>query len=247
MKVFCTILLLACSVCASADQSVAVEWAHTSDRLSNGSPDWRSDELRLSTQLAPRHTLDGTLRTTRRFGLEDTQIEVNYGLPLSSRLTASLNAGGSSSHRVLPRSDLSAGVHYEFAPGWLVNASAGNAEYDQASVTKATLGFEHYFAAFRWAATWRPARAVGTLAQGGDLRVDYYFNDVDTFGITLASGEEASNIGARGVVVSSVRSAALTGRLGIGRGWLLRYGVERVKQGDFYDRTGVRLGAQHAF
>jgi len=232
---------------AFAETGPAIEWIQSSDRLSNGSPNWRSEELRLSTQLAARSPVDATLRHASRFGLTDSQIEFNLGFPLSQKLSGALSATDSSTHRFLPKSDLGASLQYEIAPAWLINGGASRTEYDKASITKAMIGVEHYFSAFRAALAWRPSRADGVAANGADLRLDYYYGDLDFVGVQAASGKEAANIDGRGVVVSSVRSAGVTGRHGLNRNWTLRYAVERVKQGDFYNRTGIRLGAQYAF
>lgn len=240
-------LLLIASAPAFAETGTTLEWLQSADRLSNGSPNWHNEELRLSSQLAPRQNVDGSIRHTERFGLSDTQVEINYAFPMMPGLTSAVTATYSATHRVLPKSDLGASLQYEFAPAWLVNVGAKTTEYSDASVDKLSLGVEHYFSSFRCALGWQPTRAVGITAHGGDARLDYYYNDKDFVGILVAAGQEASNPDGRNVVVSSVRTAALVGRHGLNRNWLLRYGIERVKQGDFYHRTGIRLGAQYAF
>lgn len=247
MRLVHALLLLAASAPALAQTGTALEWMQSADRLSNDSPNWRSEELRLSSQLAPRQSVDGSIRHTERFGLSDTQVEINYAFPVAPGLTSAVTATHSTTHRVLPKSDLGASLQYEFAPAWLVNVGAKKTEYTDASVDKLSLGIEHYFSSFRWSLGWQPTRAVGMTAHGGDARLDYYYGDKDSVGILVAAGKEASNPDGRDVVVSSVRTAALVGRHGLNRNWLLRYGIERVKQGDFYHRTGIRLGAQYAF
>lgn len=247
MKVICTVTLIVFLVPAFAETVPAIEWSQSSDRLSNGGTSWHSEELRLSSQIALRHQIGGTLRQASRFGLADRQIEINYAFPLTGRLTGAATASGSSTHRFLPKSDFGASLQYEIAPAWLLNAGAVQSEYDKASVTKAVLGVEHYFSALRVALGWRPSRAEGVMANGADVRVDYYYGDLDFIGLQAASGREAANIDGRGVTVSAVRSAAIIGRHGLTRNWTIRYGIEKVKQGDFYNRTGVRLGAQYAF
>lgn len=247
MKLLCAVVFAGVLLPAFAQTGPAIEWIESADRLSNGSANWHGEELRLSTQIAPRNSIDGTLRQASRFGLADTQLEVNYAFPLSARLTGAVTASGSTSHRFLPKGDLGASLQYEVAPSWLIHAAAGTTEYDNASVKKATLGVEHYFSAFRAAVAWRPSRADGVPANGAEMRLDYYYGDLDFIGFQAASGREAANVDGRGVIVSSIRSAGLTGRHGLTRSWTIRYGVERVKQGDFYNRTGVRLGAQYAF
>jgi len=247
MKTACAVALLFVLTPVYGEAGPTIEWIQSSDHLSNGSSNWHSEELRASTQIAPRNSVDGTLRQTNRFGLSDSQIEINYAFPLSKLLTGLVTVSDSTTHRVLPKTNFGASLQYEFAPAWLFNAGTSRTNYDNASVNKAALGIEHYFSAFRLAVNWRPTRLEGVSANGEDVRLDYYYGDVNYVGIQVATGQEAANVGTRGVSVSSVRSAALTGRHELSRNWKLRYGVERVKQGDFYNRTGVRLGAQYAF
>ncbi|MFA7279935.1 MAG: YaiO family outer membrane beta-barrel protein [Sterolibacterium sp.] len=247
MKSACAVALLFVLTPAHGESGPALEWIQSGDHLSNGARNWYSEELRASTQIAPRNSIDGTLRHTNRFGLSDSQIELNYAFPLTKKLTGLIAFSDSTTHRVLPKTDLGASLQYEFVPAWLFNVGASRTEYVNASVNKATFGIEHYFSAFRLAVNWRPTRLEGVSANGEDVRLDYYYGDVNYVGIQLTTGREAANIDTRGVSVSSVRSAALTGRHALNRNWKLRYGFERVKQGDFYNRTGVRLGAQYAF
>lgn len=247
MKFICAVASMIVLTPAFAATGPAIEWMQSGDRLSNGGADWHSEELRLSAQLAARNSMDAAFRHASRFGLTDSQIELNLAFPLSQKLSGALTASTSTTHRFLPKTDLGANLQYEIAPSWLINGGSGRTEYDKTSVTKAMVGVEHYFSAFRAAVTWRPSRADGVAADGADIRLDYYYGDFDFIGVQAASGKEAANIDGRGVVVSSVQSTGVTGRHGLTRNWTLRYGVERVKQGDFYNRTGIRLGAQYAF
>lgn len=232
---------------AYAQTGPAIEWVQSGDRLSNGGPNWHGEELHLSAQLAPRNKIDGTLRRARRFDLSDSQVEINVAFPLSGAASALLSANGSASHRFLPKSDLGAGLQYELAPAWLLNAGAGQTEYDNSSITKANFAIEHYFSSFRLVLGWKPSRAEGVPANGADIRLDYYYGDRDFVGLQSASGREATNVDGRKVIVSSVRSAAINGRHGLSPHWMLRYGMEKVKQGNIYNRTGIHLGAQYVF
>ncbi len=248
MKIVCTAAaLLAVLAPVQAEAGPTLEWVQSSDHLSKGSPNWHSEELRLATKTSPRNQIDGTLRQTNRFGLSDNQVEINYAFPLAKQLTGLVMLSGSTTHRVLPKTDLGASLQYEFLPTWWLNVGVNRTEYNNASISKAALNIEHYFSSFRWVVGWRPTRVDGVSANGGEMRLDYYYSDADFVGFQVAAGHEAANIGTRGVLVSSVRSAALVGRHELSRSWKLRYGLERVKQGEFYNRTGLRIGAQYAF
>jgi YaiO family outer membrane protein len=224
-----------------------VELAGSSEHLSNGSPNWQGIDVQLTHQIAERHLVAAALRETRRFGLSDTQLEVAYSLPLTQKLTGILEAGASPTHRVLPRKSQGATLQYEFAPAWLIHLGGKNTRYENDSVNQGTLMLEHYFSSFRLAAVWHPTRAFGATVHGGELRVDYYYGDHDSVGISVAAGEEAAAIDQRGVVISDVRAVGISGRHWMSPDWALRYDLGNIRQGDFYTRNGVRLGVQYAF
>ena len=104
---------------------VQAELAAESSRLSNGSPDWRALSLRVARTRGPRQVQELTLTDSSRFGLKDQQISGLMATPLSERLTASLGAQASPSHRVLARHGADGNLQYEFAPAWLLHTAVG--------------------------------------------------------------------------------------------------------------------------
>ena len=96
--------MLALSAATFADVPITqtlVELSAETSQLNNSNPDWHSELLRVARKLGQRDVKELTLTQTRRFDLADQQISGLYVTPLSDKLTASVGANISPSHRVL--------------------------------------------------------------------------------------------------------------------------------------------------
>lgn len=215
--------------------------------LSNGAPDWRALTLQLGRHWSQRQLLELELTETRRFGLKDTEVALSGAVPLGDKLTASGRIAHSPTHRVLARGSASAGLQYEFRRAWLLHGALKHTRYDATDVDQATLMLEHYFGNWSAAAAVHANRAFGERTHGGELRLAWYYGDASSLGLYLASGEEAGQVGPTAIALSRVHSVALAGQHRLAPAWALRYGAHRVRQGDFYTRTGVSLGVQVSF
>ena len=231
----------------TADRPTTLEVAHERASLSNGQTEWRETSLQIGHRYAPRQAAGLALRQTRRFGLDDTAIDLSGSQPLGERLTLSLEASASPTHRVLAKSALGASLQYEFAPAWLLHTGFKNTRYDNANVNQGLLMLERYVSSFSGSIAWRPVSALGTHAHGYELRGNYYYSDKSLVGLILASGQEATTVSSQTVALADVRSMALVGRHWVRDDWAVTYAISRTRQGSFYDRNGVRLGVQYAF
>ena len=244
------VVSLATAMPAIADTAVAqpqVELSAESSRLSNGSPDWQELSLRINQQRGQRNVKELTLTQTSRFGLDDQQISGLYVNPLTDQLTAMLAANISPSHRVLARYGVNGALQYEFAPAWLVHAGLASKRYDSVNVNQASLMLEHYFSSFSASAAWRPVRALGVSSSSTELRGYYYYRDTSYIGVIVSTGQEATSVNASTVLLTDVRATALLGRHWLSRQWAINYAVTSTRQGSFYNRNSVRLGAQYLF
>ena len=235
---------------AAADNTAAqtsVELSGEVFRLSNDTPDWRAQSARITYKHGPRDVREVTLTRTSRFGLTDQQIGGVYSMPSGDRLTATLAANFSPSHRVLARHGVDASLQYEFAPAWLLHGGLGNNRYDQVNVNQGRLALEHYFSSFSVVAAWRPVRAFGVDTASSEFRANYYYADHSFVGVSVSHGREATFVNAGSVVLANVRSAALTGRHELPRHWAIRYALTHTRQGDFHSRDGVQLGVEYRF
>ena len=230
---------------AAATETLARVTA-ASENISNGSPDWREYAAGLQWRFAPRQVLDLAAADVHRFGLHDSQFGASYSLPLSSSLTATVDANASPTHRVLARHALGAALQYEVARGWLLHGGARSTRYDAATVNGFQAAVEHYFSSYSMLLGWRPTRAFGETAHGLELRTSYFYGERNSLGLIAAGGQEAASVPG-GVVLTDVRSLALVGRHWIAPRWALSYGASYARQGDLYTSKGLNAGLQYAF
>jgi YaiO family outer membrane protein len=146
-----------------------------------------------------------------------------------------------------PREAGCAAIQYEFAPAWLLHGGFKTTTYDNTTVYQGLVRLKRYVSSFSWSVAWRPTQALGTDAQGVELRGSYYYGDKNVVGLSLAAGREAAAVGNQRVVLADVRTVALTGRHWFDPAWALTYALERTRQGTFYSRSGIRLGVQYSF
>jgi YaiO family outer membrane protein len=217
------------------------------NRLDHALPAWDELTLRLSRQLRRRELAEVALTQARRFGQTDSQLEASYLRPFGPRLTASVQLTLSPEHRFLARNSIEAGAQYEFMPAWLLHGRLRHTRYDNASVDQATLMLERYVGDYSASLAWRPVRALGTNADGFELRANRYYGDDSYVGLIASSGDEATPLGGGAVALAGVRSLALVGRHRLQAGWSLTYALSRTRQGSFYSRTGLGAGVQHDF
>jgi YaiO family outer membrane protein len=226
---------------------IQAEVAAESSRLSNDSPDWRALSLRVARTRGPRQVQELTLTDSSRFGLKDQQIGALIALPLAERLTATLDAQVSPSHRVLARHGVGGNLQYEFAPAWLLHTGVGFKRFNDARVTQGSVMIEHYFSSFSAAAAWKPVSALGTHSTSTEVRAAWYYGDASSLALVLSRGDEATAVAASRVELADVRSLAVFGSHRFSPAWSLTYGLARTRQGAFYNLNSVRLGAQYLF
>lgn len=239
-----TVLAALAAPALGADTSLRLSGAV--EQLSNDSPDWRESTAALQLRFAPRRLLDLSVADVHRFGLHDSQFAASLTLPVSSALTATIDANASPTHRVVARRSVGAALQYEFAPRWLVHGGARNSSYDSATVNGYQFALEHYIDRYSFMLGWRPTRAFGTTAHGAELRANLYFGERNSVGLIAAAGKEAASVPG-GVVLTDTRSLALLGRYWLDRQWALSWGASYARQGSLYTRKGVNAGIEYAF
>ncbi|MGW8391959.1 YaiO family outer membrane beta-barrel protein [Pseudoduganella sp. HUAS MS19] len=244
MKAATLAALACCALPAAARTTIGIN--HGIDHLSGPAANWRESSLNVRHQAAPRLGFGAGVTRVERFGIGETQISAGADLPLSEKLTASVDGNFSSDHQILARRALGASLQYEFAKGWLVHGGGRSSSYNDVHVNQSLLMLERYVGNYGFAGAWRAARAFGTTAHSGELRANYYYSDRSAVGLSFAFGKEAANI-AGTTRLTSVESAALVGRHWLDQRWALTYAVAHTRQGDFYVRNGVNLGLQAAF
>ncbi len=236
----------ACALAPAAQARTEAGFHAGYDKLDNNTSSWRNESAFVE------HKTDGgsiaSLRAnaTRRFGLEDRQLEGFYGAALSERLRFGVDANASPSHKVLPRAGLGGALQYELSRGWLVHGGARHTRYDAVTVNQLSAGIEHYFGNWGAALHLYNSNAFSENTQTLAARLSRYYGERDRINLILASGREPANIGGT-VLVSDVHSVVLTGRHWLKPSLAIDYSVGSTRQGDFYTRTGASLGVVVAF
>lgn len=239
--------LLAGVQSAAAADPLSLELASGRQQLSNGSPDWTENSVRLAHRWGTRNASELGLVQTQRFGLDDDQLTGLLVRPLDDRLTATLDASLSPTHRVLAHHHLGAMLQYEVAPAWLVHGGLRSTQYNSATVTQGTFMLERYVSSFSWLLAWRPVQTQGSSTSGTELRGSYYYADKSRLSLSVAGGQEAVQVSDTDLQLADVRSTTLMGRHWITPDWALNYEWNSTRQGDFYTRSGWRIGVQHLF
>jgi YaiO family outer membrane protein len=226
------------------------EAAQTVEKLSAGLADWRSTDLSALWRDPAGGSINATLRRTERFNLADRQAELDAALPLAPQWRAETELAASESHRVLPVWQWRGRIWREGVAGWNFALGAGrtlhrNPDLTQGS-TLAQAQAERYFGAWRFAWTGAATRLDGAGVSSAQVwRGDWYANDSLSVGALLAFGRELENIPGRGVVSSSVRGAALKANYAWTANWSLSAEASAQRQGDLYERYGLRIGVRY--
>ncbi|MCZ8252987.1 MAG: YaiO family outer membrane beta-barrel protein [Hylemonella sp.] len=241
------VLALGPAAALSEPATLGVELSTGRQQLSNGSPDWTEHAARLSQRRGVRDVTELGLVQTERFGLRDEQLSGLIVRPLDGRLTATLDASLSPTHRVLARHHLGGSLQYEFAPAWLVHGGLRHTRYDSNVVNQGQVMLEHYVGRTSWLAAWRPVHTQGRDTSSLELRGSYYYGELSSASLSLSDGREAVLVGGGDVRLADVRAAVFSGRHWWRPDWALAYEWGVTHQGDFYTRRGWRVGVQHLF
>jgi YaiO family outer membrane protein len=219
------------------------------EHLTNGNADWKSVYLEGAHTFEPRQTLYGALRQVQRFDLRDAQLEAGYYHPFSSQLTGHLEGNASPEHNFLAKSSLLGELALQLDGGWVASGGYRHNEYTATSTRIVSAGLERYFASYRAYYTLnngRPEDAGSATAHRVGLD-HYYSSERSRVGLSATFGREVENIVPNGVVTSDVRAFGIYGRHRFSPAWAVTWEVGTHEQGDFYRRTGGRLGLRHDF
>lgn len=216
-------------------------------QLDRGFADWREHSLRYVRLSAPRTSTEVGLTGTRRFGLDDTQIDLAHTRPLGERLVGTVQASASPTERVLPSRSVGANLQYEFAPAWLLHGGLRHTRYPSTEVNRLNLMLERYVGNFSASLAWAPSRALGESTSVVEARGTWFWSERASLGLIASRGDEATELGPGRVVLADVRSVALVGRQPLGAHYAITYSISHTRQGEFYTRKGVGIGVQRDF
>gem|GEM_PF-4049648 len=227
-------------------QVVQLEGRH--DRLSDGFGPWTGWRLGWGRSDGLRNRIGAGVYTERRFGVRDSGVAVDGSVALDRSWTLSGDVAVAPGAQVLPSREGGVQLHRAWRGGWGTHVRLAHRHYADADVASLALGAERYVGAWRLAYTLGLTDVQGepgTLT-GHAIALDHFAEAGWQLGVRLASGREDARVG-MALVPARVRSAALLGRHPLGHGWAMRWELGQARQGDFYDRTTLALGIEHAF
>lgn len=225
----------------------SVGLSHERSHLDRGLTDWTEDTLRVQRHHNGSDVTELALTGTRRFGLNDTQLELMHERALQPGLRAGVTASVSPTHRVLARNSLGGRLQYELAPAWWLHGGIKRTRYDSGAVDRADLRLERYVGDFSHSLQWSPVRALGRTEQVVEWRSQWAPERGRSLGLIASVGREATELGQGRIALADVRSLALVARWPLTPVWSVTAALSRTRQGDFYTRTGLGVGVQRDF
>lgn len=227
-------------------------------RVSSGGPDWSAvhGELLLRPGLGAESpgafqpkAVSLSAQRAERFGQQDGEIGAAATLGVGRAWSVEIAARGSPEHRFLPILAADFGASRILGSGWVAAGRVRHSEYHGAIVDGATLGLEKYVGAFRtqYEISSNGVRGAGTHL-GHRLAADCFYgvDPRDRIRLSLAFGKEVEDVGATGVVVSSVRDGSLFWQQQVGGRWAVESGVTLSDHGSLYTRREVLIGLRCA-
>lgn len=227
-------------------------------RVSSGGPDWSAVQGELLLRPGQGAGSPGALepkavslnaQRAKRFGQEDREIGAAATIGVGRAWTAEIAARGSPAHRFLPIWAADVGASRILGSGWVAAGRLKHREYREAIVDGATLGIEKYVGVFRtqYEISSNGVRGAGAHV-GHRLAADCFYgaDPRDRVRLSLAFGKEVEDVGATGVVVSSVRDGSLFWQQRLHGRWAVELGVTLSDHGSLYTRREVQIGLRCA-
>jgi len=243
------VLLLAAATapCAAAD----LELAYSEEYLTNGYANWRSLELIGGLHLSEHTLLGASVRDLQRFGLNDVELGASASVPLAERLTFALEGTTSPTHQFMPWASADAQLQANAGAGFVISPAVRWSRYVTASADGtpiiSRLGIEYYWAAFRASWTGFLTEMSGSWCASQRATLDFYYGERNRVGAAFNIGRELDTVAGGALVVTDVVGAAVAGVQDLDADWSLVWEIGTQRQGDFYTRTGARLGIRRRF
>lgn len=226
---------------------VAVSYSRES--LTNDRGVWHEASLNVVHKFSQRKVVYGSYRETERFLLRDRQAMVGFYQPLDDKWTLLLEASASPTHRVLAKWSGMAQVERSLGRGWIAHAGFRRTELSEAKVNITKLGFEKYWDLNRaaYSLSLNNLQGLGTSPSQRVQYNRYYGREASAVGVSFAFGEEVEKIGPGNVLKSNIRNLSFSGKHYFDKNWGVDYGYTFHKQGNFYNRRGLRIGVRYKF
>lgn len=234
---------------AQADEPVEVEVGSSLESLTNGYANWRSKYITAEKKLGEREAIYGSVLSTQRFNMNDTQALAGVYYPLASRWTLLLEGNKSSTHNVLAKMSALSQIQYNLDEGWNAQLGVRHTEYSSASINTLLVTGERYWSNYRAAYTQSVSALAGAgSVSSGRIQLSKYYDEHSSIGVGFSKGSEIENLGLTlGILITPVQYIGLNGRHWFSRDWAASYEVATSKQGSLYTRNTFQLGLRYQF
>lgn len=218
------------------------------DLLDNNYDDQQTLRLDLVSSRPGHTTYYGSLVREQRFGLADHAVELGAAYPLTSRWSVFTEAGVSLAPDFLADAFAEAGAERRFGLGFGLRAGYRRSFYDDTWVDRLAITADRYWGPLRGAYTLNMTwLETADLALGHAVSLTRYYGERNYWGGRASLGEEKELDASRQVLATSTGSLGVFGRYWYRPQWALGWDLDFSRQGDFYNRFGIRLGIRHAF
>lgn len=219
------------------------EVGYSFDSLDNGFDNWQSVYVEASHNPAPRQAYYVVIESIDRFSERESDFMAGAYLPLDEDWTLLVQGSVAPSASVLPEWSASAELQRRLTGGWGLRGGFRHAEYSDSRYELMNLGAERYWGNWQAAYTlyvgW-PESAGTSVSHLG--RLDRYYGARNRIGLLAGFGEESESVGQDRLLTSNTRTLGLTGRHWFNPVWAISWDVIWHRQGDVYNRGGVRVG-----
>jgi YaiO family outer membrane protein len=219
------------------------EVGYSFDSLDNGFDNWHSVYVQASHNPAPRKAYYVVIESIDRFSERESDFMAGAYLPLDQDWTLLVQGSVAPSANVLPEWTASAELQRSLAGSWGLRGGFRHAEYSDSRYELMNLGAERYWGNWQAAYTlyigW-PESAGTSISHLG--RLDRYYGARNRIGLLAGFGEESESVGQDRLLTSNTRTLGLTGRHWMNPDWAVSWDVIWHRQGDVYNRGGVRVG-----
>lgn len=232
----------------AAYRQTELEVGVSHERLTGGLPAWRSRYVLGEHRKANDETFYGGLRETDRYKLIDREAHVGIGVRLTSEMRLQVEAGASSTHRILPSKY--GVVQFQLQPtaSWTLTGGWRRSAYDLGMTSVVHLSADRYFGNERLSYTLYSGGPDGSgKVPSHRLQWAHYYGERSWVGISFNTGRETESLGTSNFLTSRVQGLNLAGRHRLDGNWALTWEAGRVRQGDAYTRSGARLGLRYSF
>lgn len=226
-----------------------IQLSFATEILSRNLGTWRTFSLDFKKDLTKKRVFYGALRQVERAGRRDGEAMFGGYAPFAQKWAVNAEASFGLRGRFLPKVSAYGEIERRLKKGFVLHGGVRHTRFVTADkATSTNFQLEKYWGNNRFSYTATLGLLNSNLAPPSH-RVTfnhYYGENVNSFGITLAAGQELENTGTR-IVRSNTKSAAFFGRHWLSAKWALNYEASFHQQGNLYNRRGIGFGVRYRF